>query len=193
MKPHHKLTRALAPALLIATTALLGGCCSSFRHKPPPQEPAQPQTTVAVPVSGTELDLTNMEKVRLGERLKAYPVNRYVDPNDPNILHESHVVYRKETGASWNLTPRAPTVVPLGPTLAVSDPAEKPTPTSADIEQRMNAQTRLMSALTEQNETLVAELARLHRELASIRAANGINISTGNYAQPATTTPTTTR
>jgi len=171
MKPHqhHKLTRALAPSLIIAAAVLLGGCCSSFRHKQPPPASEQPPSTVAVPVSGTELDLTNMQKVRLGETLKAYPVNRYIDPNDPNILHEAHLVYRKETGSAWNLTQRAPTVVPLGTTLAVSDPAEKPSPTSADIEQRMNAQTRLMSALTEQNETLVAELARLQRELAAMR------------------------
>jgi cell division protein FtsB len=33
----------------------------------------------------------------------------------------------------------------------------------------MNAQTRLMAALTEQNETLVAEVARLNRELARLR------------------------
>ncbi len=161
----------LAPALLIAAT-LLGGC-SMFRKKAPP--PAQPPVTVAVPVSGTELDQANLEKVRLGETLKAYPINRYVDPKDPNLLHEAHLVYRKEASAGWNLSPHAPTVVPLGPVLAVSDPAEKPAPTNADIEQRMNAQTRLMAALTEQNETLVAELARLNRELARLREAQPQN------------------
>ena len=163
----HKLALTLA---ITAIAALLGGCCTSLRHKQPPPDPDQPPpSTLAAPVSGTELDQTNTQKVRLGETLKAYPVNRYVDPNDPNILHEAHIIYRKETGASWNLTPHAPTVVPLGPTLAVADPAEKPAPTNADIEQRMTAQTRLMSALTEQNETLVAELARLQRELAAMR------------------------
>jgi hypothetical protein len=60
----------------------------------------------------------------LGETLKAYPVNRYVDARDPNLLHEAHLVYRKETGATWNLSPHAPTVVPLGPMIAVSDPAK---------------------------------------------------------------------
>jgi hypothetical protein len=159
----------LLPALAIAA-ALLSGC-SMFRKKTPP--PVQPQVTVAVPVSGTELDLANVEKVRFGDTLKAYPVNRYVDPRDPNMLHEAHLVYRKETAASWNLSPHAPTTVPLGPVLAVSDPAEKPAPGNADIEQRMNAQTRLMAALTEQNETLVAEVARLHRELARTREALG--------------------
>jgi hypothetical protein len=162
--------RKLLPALAI-TAALLSGC-SMFRKKPP-APPVHPQVTVAVPVSGTELDLANIEKVRFGDTLKAYPVNRYVDPRDPNMLHEAHLVYRKETAASWNLSPHAPTTVPLGPVIAVSDPAEKSSPSNADIEQRMNAQTRLMAALTEQNETLVAEVARLNRELARTREALG--------------------
>ena len=38
-------------------------------------------------------------------------------------MHEAHVVYRKEAGAGWNLNPNAATVVPLGPVLAVADPA----------------------------------------------------------------------
>jgi cell division protein FtsB len=33
----------------------------------------------------------------------------------------------------------------------------------------MNAQSRLMAALTEQNETLIAEVARLNREIARLR------------------------
>jgi len=203
MKPHKHITTSTATTALTAlaiaaatAAALLGGsgCCSTGRHEkqqPPPAGAA----TVAVPVSGTELDLSNMTKVRLGETLKAYPVNRYVDPNDPNMLHEAHLVYRKETGASWNLSPHAPTVVPLGPTLAVSAPADNPAPTSADIEQRVQSQIRLMSALTEQNETLVAEIARLQRELSNTRAAPGATARTNNGAMqfpPATTQPTTT-
>jgi hypothetical protein len=169
MKTQHIYNCASAPAI-VAAAVLLGGCCSMFRKKPPAPT-VQPQATVAVPVSGTELDLANVEKVRFGETLKAYPINRYVDPRDPNMLHEAHLVYRKETAATWNLSSHAPTAIPLGPVLAVSDPAEKPAPSNADIEQRMNAQTRLMAALTEQNETLVSEIARLHRELARTREA----------------------
>ena len=198
MKSHKHITTSAIITALAITTALLGGsgCCSASRHEKP-QPPSPDAATVAVPVSGTELDLSNMTKVRLGETLKAYPVNRYVDPNDPNMLHEAHLIYRKETGASWNLSPHAPTVVPLGPTLAVSDPADKPAATSADIEQRTQSQIRLMSALTEQNETLVTEVARLQRELANTRAALGSTAAarTGGAAiqfsasnpQPATT------
>jgi hypothetical protein len=186
MKIYKRIKPFAAAAALAIAAVLLGGCCSMFRKKPPPPAPlAQPQAAVTVPVSGTELDLANVEKVRFGETLKAYPVNRYVDPRDPNMLHEAHLVYRKETAASWNLSPHAPTAIPLGPVLAVSDPAEKPSPSNADIEQRMNAQTRLMAALTEQNETLAAEVARLHRELARTREPPGNAVK----SNPSSTTP----
>lgn len=121
------------------------------------------------PVSGTDLDQRNVEKVRSGETLKAYPIGRYVDPKDPNVMHESHVVYRKEIGSSWNLTPNAPTVVPLGPVLAVSDGATQSNPLPAELEKKVAEQNQLMTALIEQNEALASELAKLGKELTELR------------------------
>ena len=95
-------------------------------------------------MSGTDLDQTNTEKVRVGETLKSYPVGRYVDSTDTNVMHEAHVVYRTEAGASWNLNPNAPTVVPLGPVLAVADQAKTPGPLPAELEQKMAEQNGLL-------------------------------------------------
>jgi hypothetical protein len=148
---------------------LLGAGCAT---KPKPSVAAAPPP---VPVSGTDLDQANVEKVRSGETLKAYPIGRYVDPRDPNVMHESHVVYRKEAGANWNLAPNAPTVVPLGPALAVSDGATQPNPLPAELEQKVAEQNQLMAALVEQNEALAAELTKLGKELSDLRsrAASG--------------------
>lgn len=146
----------------LALAALFFAGCQS---RPAPQPPA----TVAVPVSGTELDQSNLVKVRFGETLKAYPVNRYIDPADQNLLHESHLVYRKEASAAWNLESHSPTVVPLGPVMALSDPAERTRINQAEIEQKISSQERLMSALIEQNETLTAEITRLNKEISKLR------------------------
>jgi hypothetical protein len=110
-----------------------------------------------------------MEKVRVGEALKAYPVGRYVDPTDPNVLHEAHTIYRREAGAAWNLNPNAPTVVPLGPVLAVADPVRVPSPLPAELEQKIAEQNQLMSALIEQNEALAAQLSKLNKDIAELR------------------------
>ena len=150
--------------ICVAVVSLCGGCQTNVKKTkaPPPVEPP-------VPVAGTDLDPHNVEKVRVGETLKAYPVGRFVDPNDPNVMHESHVVYRKEAGAGWNLAPNAPTVVPLGPVLAVADPATQPNPLPAELEQKVAEQNQLMASLIEQNEALAAELSKLGKELGELR------------------------
>lgn len=41
--------------------------------------------------------------VRTSERIKAYPVGRYVDPTHRQVMHEGHTIYRIEKPAGWNL------------------------------------------------------------------------------------------
>jgi len=107
--------------------------------------------------------------VHYSEALKAYPINRYVDPNNPNVMHEGHVVYRREAAGGWNLNPNAPTVVPLGPVLAVADGAKQTNPLPAELEQRMAEKNQLMASLIEQNESLSKELVQLTKEVGELR------------------------
>ena len=156
--------------IILCLTLALAGCetVPPPKTKPPPVPPS-PVEAPPPPVAGTEIDQHNMEKVRVGEALKAYPVGRYVDPTDPNVLHEAHTIYRREAGAAWNLNPNAPTVVPLGPVLAVADPARVPSPLPAELEQKIAEQNQLMSALIEQNEALATQLAKLNKDIAELR------------------------
>jgi hypothetical protein len=132
-----------------------------------PLPPAVEQ--LPAPAAGTQLDQKNVENVRVAEALKAYPTGRYVDPNDPNVMHEAHTIYRQEAGPNWNLNPNAPTVVPLGPVLAVADPAKEPIPLPAELEQKMAEQNQLMASLIEQNEALSAQLAKLNSQIAELQ------------------------
>jgi len=156
---------------LIAVTATLVAGCAALDRKPTDRLPAAspPPAPVVAPVSGTDLDQTNLEKVRVAETLKGYPVGRYVDDRDPTVMHEAHVVYRREAGASWNLNPNAPTVVPLGPVLAVADPARTPAPLPVELEQKMAEQNQLVASLIEQNEALTKQLTKLGQEIAELR------------------------
>lgn len=161
-------TNALA---LCVAVSLCAGCETMDRKTASgtvPLSPPAPAPKVA-PVAGTDLDPTNVEKVRVGETLKSYPVNRYIDPTDPNVMHEAHVVYRKEAGAAWNLNPNAPTVVPLGPVLAVADPAKTPGLLPAELEAKMAEQNQLVASLIEQNEALTKQLAQLNQDVAALR------------------------
>ena len=49
------------------------------------------------------IPLKNEANVRLPEHVKAYAVNRYIDPANQRIMHERHVMYRIEEDASWRL------------------------------------------------------------------------------------------
>lgn len=134
------------------------------------QAPSAPRVEPApAPVAGTEIDQKKVENVRVAEALKAYPTGRYVDPNDPNVMHEGHTIYRREAGSNWNLNPNAPTVVALGPVLAVADPAKEPTPLPAELEQKMAEQNQLMASLIEQNEALSAQLAKLNNQIGELQ------------------------
>lgn len=165
---------------LVSVALIVCAGCSTV-NKPvavnsAPPAPVQP----AAPVAGTQLDESKAEQVRHGEGLKAYPINRYVDTNDPNVMHEGHVVYRREASAGWNLNPNAPTVVPLGPALAVSDGARQPNPLSAELEQKIAEQNQLMASLIEQNESLSKELGRLNKEIGEIRQRGGLASAEGD-------------
>lgn len=156
----------ISPLILCAVVVLCAGC-ANLQNKPTAAAP--PPAAPVAPVSGTDLDEANTEKVRVGETLKSYPVSRYIDPGDPNVMHEAHVVYRKEAGASWNLNPNAPTVIPLGPVLAVADPAKTPGPLPAELEAKMAEQNQLVASLIEQNEALTKELTKLNHDVAALR------------------------
>lgn len=155
--------------LLCLAFALCAGCEALPRKTAATTAPLPTPAPAVAPVAGTDLDQTNVEKVRVGESLKSYPVGRYVDSTDGNVMHEAHVVYRKEAGASWNLNPNAPTVVPLGPVLAVADPAKTPAPLPAELEAKMAEQNQLVASLIEQNEALTKELTKLGKEIADLR------------------------
>ncbi|MEO7700673.1 MAG: bZIP transcription factor [Opitutus sp.] len=158
-------TRAI---VFVCAVVLLGGC-ETLPEKATTAVFTPPPTVAPPPVSGTDLDHSNTEKVRVSETLKSYPVGRFIDPHDPNVMHEAHVVYRKEIGASWNLYPNAPTIVPLGPVLAVADPAKTPNPLPTELEQRMAEQNQLVASLIEQNEALTKELSDLGKQIADLR------------------------
>lgn len=125
-------------------------------------------------VPGTTLPMPDGNDVRNPEALKAYPVGRYEDPNDPSVMHEAHTIYRAEQPPTWNLNPTVSTAVPLGPTVAVTDPARDNTMTG-ELEQKIQQQNQLLQATFEQNERLTEELKTLQDEVAKTRAIVATN------------------
>jgi hypothetical protein len=105
---------------------------------------------------------SDISTVRSPGVVKAYPVGRYQDSDDPDLMHEGHTVYREENTPEWNTAPNAPTYVPLGPTtVAVADPAQQHTVLTAELEQRLKQEDQLLHTTYEQNERLAQEIKDL--------------------------------
>jgi hypothetical protein len=95
--------------------------------------------------------------VRTGEVVKAYGVNRYVDPADPRVMHERHAIYRMEEGAGWVMqTPQGARGIILGPVVGLKNPEDAPIPRDSEIKRELLASRQ---ALEKSNE----ELERLRR------------------------------
>jgi hypothetical protein len=115
-------------------------------------------------IPGTTLPSDDIESVRYGENLKAYPVGRYVDPNNGLVMHEAHTVYRVETTAKWNLHPNAAANLPAGPVVGVVDPARKESPVTAEVVAEVNRQKAATQSLIEQGARMNRALNQDRRE-----------------------------
>ena len=144
MKLHY-----LLPALLLV------GCASSN----------PPTVNVGAGPLPQKHNAPDPASVRTPEQLKAYPVGRYEDPNDPDVMHEGHTVYRAETSPEWDTDPNEPTSLPLGPgEMATADPSQQHTALTAELEQRLKQEDQLLTTTYEQNERLAQEIKTLQAD-----------------------------
>src|SRR5471032_996776 len=146
--------RYLFPALLLV------GCASSN----------PPTLNVGAGPLPQKHNVSDPASVRTPEQLKAYPVGRYEDPNDPDVMHEGHTVYRAEASPDWNTDPNAPTSLPLGPgEMATADPSQQHTALTAELEQRLKQEDQLLQTTYEQNERLSQEIKALQESVPHLR------------------------
>ncbi len=146
----------LPQIIAAATMLLLAGCAATPKPSLPlPREPLPPLPT-AVP-------LPNEANVRFPDRVKAYQVNRYRDPRNPSILHESHAIYRLEEGSRWKLdAPKSQQVI-VGPVVTDGRKERQPAPLALELieEQRQARKAASESRLaTEEMRKQQIELVR---------------------------------
>ena len=134
------------------TLCLLSGCAS--QHEDPTGA-----DSAAVKSSPSYHD---QPSVRTTETVKAYPAGRYTDPNYPEAMHERHTVYRRERSTDWNYLPDAPMNLPLGPTIAASNPSASYY-VKTDRDQRNAQQRAYAKALQEQNSALKKRIQKLEQ------------------------------
>jgi len=121
-------------------------------------------------------------KTGIGCRMKPaghkndYPIGRYIDPNDSDIMHEAHVIYRVETTAKWNLHPDSDGTVPFGAPIAVVDPAHYNAPVNAEVIAEVNKQKAATQALLNQGAELNQSLSQLAGAFQAVRQVDEQNL-----------------
>lgn len=154
------------PITLTLPTLILTACLSAEK----------PHATRMSSVSDTTVASSQMGSVRYAENVKEYPLGRYIDPNDSRVMHEAHPIYRVESTAKWNLHPSAPVRVPMGPAVALVDPAQKPAPTNDEIRLEMQRQKAITKEMTDQRDRLNAYIEQLHSAVDKTKAVAAQNI-----------------
>jgi len=128
--------------------------------------PTMPATMLAPP---------DVAAVRYPENVKAYSIGRYVDPNDPLVMHEAHTLYRVETTAKWNLHPNAPVDVPGGPVVGLIDTAHQTSPLTPEIAAEVERQKVATMALLAEGQRMnlaLNQLAKVLPATAQVAAEN---------------------
>jgi hypothetical protein len=127
-RARHWIVPEVSRAFLLASLLLpwLAGCQSrqtvaylpsGFRNTRADYQPFRPAAVGA------------LADVRQSELVKAYGVNRYVDPADSRLMHERHALYRLEEQPAWvTRSPRGQDGVLLGPVVGLRKPEYAPEP-----------------------------------------------------------------
>lgn len=118
------------------------------------------------------IPVRNEANVRFPEKIKAYAVNRYKDPNDPRIMHERHVIYRKEESADWRMASNADQQILIGPTMTDSALDNKPALLEKELALEVQRHREMNLEQVKNAMETQLELARIKQLLLEICAQN---------------------
>jgi hypothetical protein len=87
-----------------------------------------------------EIPMESTANVAIAADIKAYPVGRYVDAANPNVLHERHTIYRREKPETWRRDTDKGHGILLGPTVGLRNPIARKNPASQELSAELNRQ-----------------------------------------------------
>ena len=152
--------------VLTSILVCLAGCAS------------KPSGAIAMrPLPAANMPEDKAHSIRYAETSRAYHIGRYVDPNNPFVMHETHTLYRVEETSRWNLHPG-----PQCDTLPVqlktlSHAALVPAPFNDDIIAELNRQKELTHKVTTEANRLTVVLQQLGESLAETKGVAKENLT----------------
>jgi hypothetical protein len=164
------------------------GCASQPRvvvvHEPNPEQPP------------THIPLESEANVRIPGVTKAYPVARYVDPSNPRIMHERHVIYRREEDDSWRLASNARQQILIGNLMSDSRQERRAAPYAQELpnllrknQQEARALNQTIQSQNEQTAALTESIRNLGKGMEAINSRLGVVEKKVNVQQQGRATP----
>ena len=177
-----KLSRLLGGTGLV----LLSACASQPRvvvvHEPNPEQPP------------THIPLQSEANVSIPGTIKAYPVARYIDPSNPRIMHERHVIYRREEDEQWRLASNARKQILIGNLMSDSRQERHAAPYAQELpnllrknEEEAQALNATMQSQMQQNGAIVESIHNLGKGMESLNDRLGVvekQVRDPNYRPP---------
>ena len=93
------MSKKLSGLIFVLIFIFLSAGCTSKRTAPQEFDAVSPE------VAGTAVPQGSLESVRSGGNVRVYHKGRYVDPANPNIMHEAGEMYVLTDSGAWNLSP----------------------------------------------------------------------------------------
>jgi hypothetical protein len=124
-------------------------CLIGCADKPVVVTEEVPMLPIEVP--GTQLPISERDRVRNDEQVRNLQLNPYVDPNNKDIRHDGHDIQVLEKNSTWNLKPSDSTGRTSGPIVKNTDSSIAPNPMMAELEQELSKQRDYTRALLEQS------------------------------------------
>ena len=94
-----------------------------------------------------EIPMESTANVAVAADIKAYPVGRYVDAANPNVMHERHTIYRREKPETWRRDTDRGHGILLGPTVGLRNPVARKNPASQELASELNRQRMISGRL----------------------------------------------
>jgi alkanesulfonate monooxygenase SsuD/methylene tetrahydromethanopterin reductase-like flavin-dependent oxidoreductase (luciferase family) len=113
--------------------------------------------------------------------IKAYPVARYVDPSNPRIMHERHVIYRREEDEHWRLASNARQQILVGNLMSDSRQERHAAPYAQELpnllrknQEEAQALNQTMQSQMQQNGALVDSIHNLAKSQRALNDRLGV-------------------
>lgn len=149
--------------LTLILLSLYVSACSTDQM-PVPEVPERKAPIVIPEVGGTYIHQKDIEKLRYPEELKAYSIGRLEDSHDPDLMHESHIVYRVENDSAWNLQPGLSPELPFQLPVSATQPDGKDL-LQAELEVKANEQRAMYKYLKEASDKASSQIGALEESV----------------------------